>query len=168
MNPQGRDVSFSGVYTPEDARKARWALRRTDRRGYLGGVIGLVLVLLPFMASPPIRGLNAAIILASGLCVLFLFWVQPELRVGADWRRLNKQVPVSGWLRESGVELRWDGSESTVSWTHFRSSRATQSLILLEDATGHPTYFPRAFFATDDDWITAVELVRSRVASSNE
>jgi|SRR5687767_1922171 len=164
MAVEREEVSFSGTYTPENARMARWALRRTDRRGLVGGLVGLVLILLPFVSDPPIRGLNALIILAAGACILFLFWVQPEIRAGGDWKRLKKQIPVSGSIGNRGLEFQWDESESKVSWSSFRSSRVTPSLLLLEDSAGRPTYLPRAFFATETDWKDAVEIVTTRVA----
>lgn len=164
MEPEHEGVTFSGVFTPQNARLARWALRKSDPRGYIGGTVGLVLVLLPFMAEPPIRGLNAAIILASGVCILFLFWIQPEIRVGKGWRRLKNQIPVTGWVGKDGLTFGWDGSESRVSWSNFTSVKTLSTLLLLQDSAGHPTYLPRSFFTSDADWRAAVETVRSRVA----
>jgi hypothetical protein len=154
-------ISFSGTYTSENARMARWALRRHDKRGLLGVVVGVLLVLLPFVADPPIRGLAAVLIFACGLANLYLFMVRPEIQTGKNWKVLKQAIPVSGSLSESGFEIHWKGSESRASWSDFQNGRVAGPLILFEDITGRPYYLPKSFFATDQDWSRAGEQIAS-------
>jgi hypothetical protein len=117
------EIPFLGTCTPEKARLAWWTLRRNDRRGLIGVLVGLLLILLPFIADPPIQGLNGASILGCGLVNVYIFLILPEVRTGKDWKRLKRQIQVSGCLSESGFEIDRKGSESRSFWSDFRNGR---------------------------------------------
>src|SRR5262249_38083573 len=102
METESSGIPFAGTYTPENARLARWKIRCGQSTFVLVIVVGTVLVVLPFIAEPPIRGLNAAVILGCGLAILFIFLIQPERRVGKGWRHFGQGIPVSGRLSDSG------------------------------------------------------------------
>jgi hypothetical protein len=159
MEAESSGIAFAGTYTPENARQARWKMRRGQSSAVLGIIVGIVLVVLPFIAEPPIHGVNAAVIFACGLAVLFVFLIQPERRVKKGWRHLGQGVPVSGCLSDSGLEMRWKDSESRSSWSGFQNGRVSGSVILFEDVTGQPYYLPRSFFAMDEDWKLASERI---------
>jgi hypothetical protein len=159
MEAESSGISFAGTYTPANARLARWKIRCGQSSFVLGIVVGTVLVVLPFIAEPPIRGLNSAVIFGCGLAILFLFLIQPERRVEKGWRHFGQSISVSGRLSDSGFEMRSKDSECRSAWSDFQNGRVSGYLILFEDVTGRPYYLPRSFFATDEDWKRASERI---------
>jgi hypothetical protein len=159
MEAESSAISFAGTYTPENTRLAGWKSRHGQSTAVFGIVVGTVLVVLPLIAEPPIRGLNAAVIFGCGLAVMFLFLIQPGRRVGKVWRHFRRGIPVSGRLSDSGFEIRSKDSETRSTWSDFQNGRVSGSLILFEDVTGRPYYLPKSFFATDEDWKRASERI---------
>lgn len=127
----------------------------------LGAVVALVFgaLLQPFVPS------LGWILLALGALIVVLR-VIVELQLRKSWRtdKLGPE-PFRGTLSEEGFELVTDHGSSSVSWDRFYQWKATESelLVFTSDATFH--ILARSFFAGDEDWTAARELVAAKVPS---
>ena len=156
-------VNFAGTFNPENARRARWARRRTDGAGAVGVIVGVFLMLFPLISDPKRPDLNSALVSVCGAIIVCLFWIWPGLRTRKSWRAVKRQIPVSGSLTQAGLEFRWKGSSSVAAWSNFTKARVVGGTLFLEDLSDQLTYLPRDFFATDEEWRAAITLVEAQV-----
>lgn len=161
-------ISFAGTYTPTDLRRAlsirRKALPNPNILLFWLTTFSFVLILIIGIILNPAR-LWAALLFAAILLLLHIpsSRLSPFLALeewsGAPHLHLSQQ----GTITEAGIEVHHQHGISHSQWAGYFYRVITPDMILLFQGVATFQFYPRSFFATDEDWETFTTLVQERI-----
>jgi hypothetical protein len=111
----------------------------------------------------PVEALSTAILSTAG--VLFL-WVLTRFVWRRAWRKsMALHGGVTGRADAEHIQWRTQFANSEYQWNKFIRARSGPDLLLLHYSARCALYFPREFFASDEDWAAFRALVDSKLPS---
>jgi YcxB-like protein len=83
---------------------------------------------------------------------------------GRAWKTTtNLQGEIHGQVNESGIEWNTAISSSKFPWAKLLRVKETEQMLLVLYTPRCAFYFPRNFFASDDEWLALKNLLASRL-----
>jgi len=155
-------ITFSGQLTEAEfrtihglaARKFRWVI---------GVFVGIMSIWTYLTASNSDASLPIWIFLP--LIYLVSMFVVPRFALRRQWRS-NKLLhePVSGEVNEEGIIWNVTGVlQMNVTWNLLLRYRESPSLVLVYQGLNQVFYFPRRYFANENDWAEFRKLIASKL-----
>lgn len=161
-------ISFAGTYTPVQLRRAlairRKALPNPNILLFWLTTFSFVLILIVAIILNPAR-LWAALVFGAVLVLLQI----PSSRLSPflaleEWRGASHlHLPQQGTITEAGIEVHHQHGMSHSQWAGYLYRVITPDMILLFQGVTTFQFYPRSFFATDEDWQTLTTLVQQRI-----
>jgi hypothetical protein len=113
--------------------------------------------------SDPEDVITYAIVSTAGIAFL---WVLTRVVWRRAWQK-GQQLhgAVAGNANSEGILWSTEVANSQYHWQKFIRARSTPNLLLLHYSARCALYFPREFFASDDQWAAFRALVDSRLPS---
>lgn len=156
LGPLTGGIRVSGRVSWTDFRKAQ-RLHVGHVRWFVWAVVlGLWALLAVTTSGERLAWFYWAVMGGVCLCVVVARW-----QVRSRWRRFRLEGrPFERTLAEEGIESCTPDSRQTMRWTFFSKYRQSDEMLLLYwDPPTMFWYCPRRFFASDDDWRAALDLV---------
>lgn len=160
-------ISFAGTYIPADLRHAlairRKALPNPNILLFWLTTVSVVLILIIGIILNPAR-LWAALVFAAVLVLLQI----PSSRLSPflaleEWRGApHLHLPQQGTITDEGIEVRHQHGMSVSQWSGFAYRVITPDMILLFQGVTTFQFYPRSFFATDEEWQAFTTTVEQR------
>jgi hypothetical protein len=146
------------------AGRVTWADFRKAQRLHVGQgrwLVRLVLIGLWAVLAATALGGELAWFYWTVIGATCFFMVVARWRVRLSWQRFRLEGrPFERILAEEGVESNTPESRQTMRWTFFSKYRLSDDMLLLYwDPPTMYWYCPRRFFACEDDWLAALDLV---------
>jgi hypothetical protein len=154
----------------EDGRHAlelAMAPRKRRQHGHSGGRIAAVwilclliaIVLVVMAPRDPGRYLLLPVLILALAVALYR-----RGRLRYEWvRKQGAFAMVERWITEEGLQRNTDTGWTMTPWTEFSRIRVSDRAILLYTRSGLSyLVFPRALFASNEDWEDAVVFLKSR------
>lgn len=169
-SPAGRSLHFGGEQTP--------AIVRSGMIVAMPGFLLLPAVAVPAAlslvlqaAAEGMRNQTAgtygviALWLAGLALFVYLMFVAPRQLLRKS--RVHG-LPVQGHLDERGVLVSSDVSRTDLTWGQLHSAALAVGSIVLFTVPYSGVHLHRSFFASDQDWEAAIQLVRDHVQKVRE
>lgn len=164
------EIEFKGLYTRADVFKAVFlANKPTQKRGLIRigiAVLALIIyiaytVLTAIQAKMPILDsrLFGSHLLYLLLIALFLYYPNITSTITAlkIWRAPTMHNEYRGTLSSAGIL--YAGKKTLITWEQITKKEVTPEIIVLLTSNGILSFLPRGFFASEDDWQRATQLV---------
>jgi hypothetical protein len=163
------EVRFSGRLTENDFRR----INALALRGVFWSILavqGIVLVVAALLA-PAIDWAHSSSPrqVAQSLFPFVLIgpaaYLSHRIGVWRHWRN-NKLLhqPVNGMVSDDGITWNVEGiSKAELPWDLFRRYRRSASLVVVYQGPGQVFYFPRHYFASDEEWTRCGQLVARKL-----
>jgi hypothetical protein len=88
-----------------------------------------------------------------------------------QWHRLYRKTPladgIEGEVSERGLTVRSSTFSGELLWSAFRSARFGEDMVLLYQSPMAFNIVARPMFASEDDWVKAVALIRANSPRDN-
>jgi len=162
-------VPFAGTLSFEQYRRAqRLHLEHNVTRWSVVvpvAVIGLFLVAVNLASQDPSG--SSAFVLLFPLVLLLLRWFE-ERSYRNTWssHKLARE-PIRGRISEHGLAIQGEHTSADIPWDRLLKWKASDDLLLVYEARNAMHVYPRAFFASEEDWQTARELVAGKLSTPN-
>jgi len=75
----------------------------------------------------------------------------------------RQEAELQGTADAEGLETRSERSSSKTAWSHYQQVTVRQDVILLHQSPQIVTYFPRSFFASDQDFARFAEWAKAGI-----
>lgn len=121
--------------------------------------LGIFAVIVGMLALPSMGPLALGVV-AIGIVLWILPWLIAR-RILGDSAILR--APLTGHLDEQGFTAESPHGRSNIAWTLFHQALVAPDIILLYISRQQFHLLPRAFFASDEAFAEAQELVRRNV-----
>lgn len=161
-------IYFAGTYTPADLRRAlairRKALPNPNILLFWLTTFSFVFILIVGIILNPAR-LWAALVFA----VILLLLQIPSSRLSPflaleEWRGApHLHLPQQGTITEAGIEVHPQHGMSLSQWSGFTYRVITSDMILLFQGVTTFQFYPRSFFATDEEWQAFTTIIEQRI-----
>jgi hypothetical protein len=166
------EVRFQGAMDRRTFVAAQRLALRNRRAALVAALVVLavvaILVLAPLLRGrPPGLGVYVEVLLFAGLWPLLLWVLLPLLqaqrlaRTSAAFGR-----PLSGVADADRIHVESARGAADLAWSTFHRARFADALVLLYQSEQTYMVFPRAFFASAEDWQTFLALAQAKVPAS--
>ncbi len=159
-------VEFGGRYTYAQVRAARGPVSGLRKPFFWMGIVVLLVLgagLLPVLMAPGPDGKRPLWPVAVPAAVALLYVVRRISDRRAFETSKGKDEEVRGSADARGLELRSAGATMRTEWSGFVKVLASKDTVLLYNSDRSAVFFPRAFFASDEDWTSFVGWARAGI-----
>lgn len=159
-------IVFGGQLTEEQFRKAQWLT--TPRMWYwLPWIMAasFVMVLVTGDRRHLVTSAVDAVKLLALVAFVIFIYVAPRRAITKTWR-MSKLLHerVEGELREDGIQWRTSVETAFFTWDKFLRHKNAGAFTFLYLGPAQALILPRSYFATDEDWTRARQLIAANVA----
>lgn len=175
MDPTPQDlmpIRYEGTFTSEDLlwvdRAIRKALGQSSPYANVGCFVVGALIGLPLAVAALFRGDESAAVqwfVLGGAAAAVAVWHFLALRRSTA-RNPSIGQSISGHFDEQGFEIHTLTSESRIAWADLSFTQATDDVLLLGGRGQELFAFSRGFFASPEDFASAVALARRQAPAT--